>query len=102
MSNALQKMLSAGALIGAICVMGAATVSAQSVQVAPGVAGTQQGYIDPYAAYAYTPRLRIEPSWEFSGSFDPRSGSRRYRELRVKPGAAVESCFLGRTVPDRC
>ncbi len=102
MSNGLQKMLSAGALIAAFAVVGAAAVSAQTSGVAPGAAGTQQGYVDPYAAYAYTPGLRIEPSWEFSGGFEARSGSLRYKELRVKPGAPVDSCFLGRLVPDRC
>ena len=102
MSNGLQKMLSAGALIAAMGMIGVAAASAQSVRVGPGSIGTQQGYIDPYAAYAYSPGLRVEPSWEFSSGFDAKSGSARYRELRVKPGAPVDSCFLNRLVPDRC
>jgi len=102
MSNTLQKMLSAGALIAAISVMGVAAVSAQTVRVAPGAVGQPQGYVDPYAAYAYTPGLRVEPSWELSNGFDRKSGFLRYRALRVKPGAPVDSCFLSRLVPDHC
>jgi hypothetical protein len=102
MSKGLQKMLGAAALIAVTGIIGIAAASAQTVRVGPGSIGTQQGYIDPYAAYAYSPGLRVEPSWEFSSGFDPKSGSARYRELRVKPGAPVDSCFLNRLVPDRC
>ena len=102
MRNALRKIVSTGTLIAAIGVIGAAAVSAQTVRVAPAGTAAQQGYIDPYAAYAYTPGLRAEPSWEFSGGFEAKTGSLRYRELRVKPGANVDSCFLSPLVPDRC
>ncbi len=102
MINVWPGMLSGGALVAALGMIGVGAVAAQTARVAPGTAGAQQGYIDPYAAYAYTPGLRVEPSWEFSGGFDPRNASPRYRELHVKPGAPVDSCFLGRLVPDRC
>jgi len=102
MSNGLQKTLSTGALIATMGMIGIAAASAQTVRVGPGSIGTQQGYIDPYAAYAYSPGIRVEPSWEFSSGFDSKSGSARYRELRIKPGAPVDSCFLRRLVPDRC
>jgi hypothetical protein len=98
----MQKILTAGALIAAVGVIGATASFAQSVRAAPQTAGPDRGYIDPYAAYAYTPGLRVEPTWEFSGSFVSKSGSLPYRELRVKPGGPVDSCFLNRLVPDRC
>ena len=59
MSNGLQKMLSTGALIAAMGMIGIAAASAQTVRVGPGSVGAQQGYIDPYAAYAYSPGLRF-------------------------------------------
>src|SRR6476646_11041713 len=61
MSNGLQKTLSTGALIAAMGMIGIAAASAQTVRVGPGSIGTQQGYIDPYAAYAYSPGIRVEP-----------------------------------------
>ena len=64
MSTALQSMLRAGALIAAIAVIGAVAASAQTLRGAT----EQQGYIDPYAAYAYTPGLRVEQPLGLSGN----------------------------------
>jgi hypothetical protein len=102
MSRLLKEMLIAGTVVAAVGVIGATVSSAQSVKAAPGAAASQEGYIDPYAAYAYTPGLRVERSWEFSGAFDSKSGSAPYRDLRVKPGGSVDSCFLQPLVPNRC
>jgi hypothetical protein len=104
MSKALQKMLGAGGVIAAIGVVAAAAVLIANLTLTRISAQTLRGagYIDPYAAYAYSPGLRFERTWEFSGNFDSKTGSLRYRELRVKPGAPVDSCFMSRLVPDRC
>jgi hypothetical protein len=103
MSNALKGILIAGAVVAAMGLIGGTASFAQSTKATPGSnAASQDGYIDPYAAYAYSPGMRIERSWEFSGGFDSKSGSAPYRELRVRPGGSVDSCFLHSRVPNRC
>jgi hypothetical protein len=103
MANLLKQAMMIGSFVAALGAIGAAPASAQNPIIEPlGHSPGPLGFVDPYAAYAYRPGLRIERSWEFSPGFDWRGASPPYRVLRVKPGGSVDPCFLSRRVSNRC
>jgi hypothetical protein len=107
MANIMKKAVVIGSFLVALSVAAVAPSSAQTVTVEPNYAGPpQEGYIDPYAAYAYNPGPRVERAWEFPAGHDSTGQASSYRELGVKPGpssgAPANPCFLSQRVQNRC
>jgi hypothetical protein len=92
-------MLSTGALIAAMGIIGIAAASAQTVRVGP-VALVRSRATSTLAAYAYSPGLRVEPSWEFSAALTRRAAPRAIGAARRRVRPSIP--FLNRLVPDRC
>jgi hypothetical protein len=106
MANIMKKAVVIGSFAAALSLAAAAPSSAQTVTVEPNYAGPPQGYVDPYAAYAYSPGPRVERAWEFPAGHDSTGQAFSYRELGVKPGpssgAPANPCFLSQRVQNRC
>ena len=93
MANMLKQAMIIGSFVAALGAIGSPPSSAQNLIIERLGAGPLS-FLDPYAAYAYRPDLRIQRSWQFSPGFDWRGASPPYRVLRVKPGGSVDPCFL--------
>jgi hypothetical protein len=89
-----------GSLAVALSLTGALSSLAQTRTAKPTTLPVPQAYVEPYAAFAYSPGAPFPRNWKFPAATTGQS--LWLRDLNLETGVMRNPCFLNHRIRNRC